>query len=171
MRLRKELILLLLVMSAASEPEISKKRSDASDEEAEEDVSLEENAFEHMQELKALHDTILKIVPASDPYLNDKITKRKEEAESDPKAKDESPMMTNVLTHAMIARARNIDLPNGNLRIEDEYPESWSEGELLAVLNEEAQEPLTPEQQEGIQINVALSFMQNSTQFDSCRTD
>ena len=150
MKLRKELILLLLIMSAASESVVSKKRSDTSEEEAEEDVSLEENAFEHLQELKALHDTILKIVPASEPsYLDDKITKRKEETENDPKTKDESPVMRNVWMKTMIAQTKNIDLPNSNLRIEEEDNEVWNEEEQLEPLSEEIQEPLTPEQQEG----------------------
>lgn len=79
MKLRKELIFLLLVMSASSEPEVSKKQSESSDEEAEEDVGLEENAFEQLRELKALHDTILKmVVPASETYLNDKIDHEEE---------------------------------------------------------------------------------------------
>lgn len=151
MKLRKELILLLLVMSVTSESVISKKRSDTSEEETEEDVSLEENAFEHLQELKALHDTILKIVPASEPYhLNDKITKQKEETENEPKTKDENPVMKNVWMKAMIAQTKNIDLPNNNLRIEEEDSEVWNDEEQLELFNEETQEPLTPEQQEGI---------------------
>ncbi|XP_060829737.1 protein sel-1 homolog 1 [Bombus pascuorum] len=148
MKLRKELILLLLVMSAASESDVSKKRSDTSEEEAEEDVSLEENAFEHLQELKALHDSILKIVPANEPYLNDKITKRKEGTENEPNTRDESPVMKNVWMKTMIAQTKNIDLPNNNLRIEEEDNEKWGEEEQLEPLNDEPQEPLTQEQQE-----------------------
>lgn len=150
MKLRKELILLLLVMSVTSESVISKKRSDTSEEETEEDVSLEENAFEHLQELKALHDTILKIVPASEPYLNDKIIKQKEETENELKTKDENSVMKNVWMKAMIAQTKNIDLPNNNLRIEEEDSEVWNDEEQLEAFNEETQEPLTPEQQEGI---------------------
>lgn len=157
MKLRKELILLLLVMSVSSESEVSKKQSGTSDEEVEEDVSLEENAFEHLQELKALHETILKMVPASEPYLNDKITKRKEEAVNEPKTKEESPAMRNVWMKAMITQIKNIDLPNNNLRLEEDDAEVWSEEEQLESLAEETEEPLTPEQQEGtfiiIQIN------------------
>ncbi|KAK9303289.1 hypothetical protein QLX08_005047 [Tetragonisca angustula] len=164
MKLRKELILLLLIMSAASESVVSKKRSDTSEEEAEEDVSLEENAFEHLQELKALHDTILKIVPASEPsYLDDKITKRKEETENDPKTKDESPVMRNVWMKTMIAQTKNIDLPNSNLRIEEEDNEVWNEEEQLEPLSEEIQEPLTPEQQEAELIFKKAQSLLNAT--------
>lgn len=158
MKLRKELILLLLVMSAASESDVSKKQSDTSEEEAEEDVSLEENAFEHLQELKALHDSILKIVPANEPYLNDKITKKKEGTENEPKTRDESPVMKNVWMKTMIAQTKNIDLPNSNLRIEEEDNETWGEEEQLEPLSDEPQEPLTPEQQEGISIKVYCNF-------------
>ncbi|KAF3421600.1 hypothetical protein E2986_07120 [Frieseomelitta varia] len=164
MKLRKELILLLLIMSAASESVVSKKRSDTSEEEAEEDVSLEENAFEHLQELKALHDTILKIVPASEPsYLDDKITKRKEETENDPKTKDESPVMRNVWMKTMIAQTKNIDLPNSNLRIEEEDNEIWNEEEQFEPLSEETQEPLTPEQQEAELIFKKAQSLLNAT--------
>ncbi|CAD1475233.1 unnamed protein product, partial [Heterotrigona itama] len=164
MKLRKELILLLLVMSAASESVVSKKRSDTSEEEAEEDVSLEENAFEHLQELKALHDTILKIVPASEPsYLDDKITKRKEETENDPKTKDESPVMRNVWMKTMMAQTKNIDLPNSNLRIEEEDNEVWNEEEQFEPLSEETQEPLTPKQQEAELIFKKAQNLLNAT--------
>ncbi|XP_012242125.1 HMG-coA reductase degradation 3 [Bombus vancouverensis nearcticus] len=163
MKLRKELILLLLVMSAASESDVSKKRSDTSEEEAEEDVSLEENAFEHLQELKALHDSILKIVPANEPYLNDKITKRKEGTENEPKTKDESPVMKNVWMKTMIAQTKNIDLPNSNLRIEEEDNETWGEEEQLEPLSDEPQEPLTPEQQEAELIFKKAQSLLNAT--------
>lgn len=149
MKLRKELIFLLLVMSASSEPEVSKKQSESSDEEAEEDVGLEENAFEQLRELKALHDTILKmVVPASETYLNDKITKRKEEVESELKVIDEKTIMKNLWMKAMMQVQKNRDLPSNNLRVEVVDTEVWNEEEQLEPLNEEAQEPLTPEQQE-----------------------
>lgn len=146
MKLRKELILLLLVMSASAEPEVSKKRSETSDEEAEEDVSLEEHPFEHFRELKALHDTILKMVPASEPYLSDKITKRKEEVENEPKTKEESSVM------------RNVWMKSSNLRIEEEDTEAWSEEEQFEPLNDEVQEPLTPEQQEGTSKDIKYDY-------------
>ncbi|XP_076636874.1 protein sel-1 homolog 1-like [Colletes latitarsis] len=164
MKLRKELLLLLLVMSASSELEVSKKRSEASDEETERDVSLEENRFEHLQELKVLHDTILKMVPVSEPYLSEKITKRKEEVENEPKTKEESSVMRNVWMKAMLAQTKNIDLPNSNnLRIEEEKPEAWNEEELLELYNEETQEPLTPEQQEAEQIYRKAQRLLNTT--------
>ncbi|CAL7941971.1 unnamed protein product [Xylocopa violacea] len=162
MKLRKELIILLLVMSVASEPEVSKKRSDTSDEEAEEDVSLEENAFEHLQELKALHDTILKIVPASEPYPNDKITKRKEKAENEPKPKEESPAMRNVWMKAMIAQTKNLDVPNSNLKIEEEDIKAWSERQL-EWLSEVVGEPLTPAQREAEEIFRKAQSLLNAT--------
>ena len=111
-------------MSAASESDVSKKRSDNSEEEAEEDVSLEENAFERVQQLRALHDSILKMIPANEPYLNDKIIKRKEGTENEPKTRDESPVMKNVWMKTMIAQTKNIDLLNNNLRIEEEDNEN-----------------------------------------------
>ncbi|XP_071873697.1 HMG-coA reductase degradation 3 [Bombus fervidus] len=163
MKLRKELILILLVMSAASESDVSKKRSDTSEEEAEEDVSLEENEFEHLQELKALHDSILKIVPANEPYLNDKITKKKEETENEPKTRDESPVIKNVWMKTMIAQTKNIDLPNNNLRIEEEDNETWGEEEQLEPLNDEPQEPLTPEQQEAELVFKKAQSLLNAT--------
>ncbi|KOC64305.1 Protein sel-1 like protein 1 [Habropoda laboriosa] len=167
MKLRKELLLLLLVMSAASESDVPRKRSDASEEEAEEDVKLEENAFERLQELKALHDTILKIVPASEPYLNNKITKRKEEVENEPKTKEESPVMRNFWMKTMIAQTKNIDLPNSNLRIEvedtEERTQEDTEEEQLEPLTEETQEPLTVAQQEAEQIFRKAQRLLNAT--------
>ncbi|XP_076160693.1 HMG-coA reductase degradation 3 isoform X2 [Ptiloglossa arizonensis] len=164
MKLRKELLLLLLVMSASSEPEVSKKRSEASDEETEEDVSLVENLFEHLRELKALHDTISKMVAAAEPYLSEKITKEKEEIENEPKTKEISSVMGNVWMKAMIARTKNIDLPNSNLRNEEAETEIWSEEEQLEPLNEITQEPLTPEQQEAEQIFRKAQRLLNATQ-------
>ncbi|XP_053995443.1 protein sel-1 homolog 1 [Hylaeus anthracinus] len=164
MKLRKELLLLLLVMSVSSESEVSKKQSEASDEEAEEDVSLEENVFEHLRELKALHDTILKMVPASEPYLSEKITKRKEEVENEPKTKEESSGMRNLWIRAMIAQAKVINSPNSNLRIEEDETKTWSEEEQLESLNEEtAQEPLSPEQEEAEQIFRKAQRLLNAT--------
>ncbi|XP_043260848.1 protein sel-1 homolog 1-like [Colletes gigas] len=163
MKLQKLLLLLLLVMPASSEPEVFKKQSDNSDEEAEEDVSLEENIFEHLRDM-ALHDTILKTIPASEPYLNEKITKKKEEIENEPKTKDESSVMRYVWMKAMTAQTKNIDLPNNsNLRIDEEENDVWSKEELLEPYNEEIQEPLTPEQQEVEQIFRKAQRLLNTT--------
>lgn len=154
MKLRKELLFLLLVMSVASESEVPKKQSETSDEEAEEDVSLEEYEFEHLRELEALHNTILKMVPSNEPYLTEKITKKKEEVDSEPKTKEEGSTMTNVWMKAMMAHIKNIDLSNINFKLEKEDTETWTEEEQLEPLSEETQEPLSPMQQEGILIKV-----------------
>lgn len=163
MKLRKELVLLFLVMSVSSQSEVSKKQSDTSDEEAEEDVSLEEIVFERLQAIKALQETILKMVPASELYPNDKIAKKKEEAENEPKTKEESSAMRNVWMKAMITQIKNIDLPNNNLRIEEDDAEVWSEEEQLEPLNEETEEPLNPEQQEAEQIFRKAQSLLNAT--------
>lgn len=162
MKLRKEFILLLLVMSVACE--VSKKRSDASEDEAEDEVNLKENALEGLQELKALRDTILKIVPAYEPHPNDKILNRKDEnAENESEPKEESPVMKNMWMKALIARTKNVDLPNSNIKIEEEDLEAWSEDGQLELLNEEAEEPLTPEQQEAEQIFRKAQSLLNAT--------
>ncbi|CAK9803184.1 Protein sel-1 homolog 1 [Anthophora quadrimaculata] len=146
MKLRKELLLLLLVMSAASETDVSKKSSDASEEEAEEDVKL--NAFKRLQEFEALR---LKLVSATEPYFINKISKRKEEAKNEPKTKEESAVMRDILIKTMIPRTKTIDLPNSNFRIEVEDNEERTEKDTedqLEPLTEEIQEPLTEETQE-----------------------
>ncbi|CAK9806381.1 Protein sel-1 homolog 1 [Anthophora plagiata] len=146
MKLRKELLLLLLVMSAASETDVSKKSSDASEEEAEEDVKL--NAFKRLREFEALR---LKLVSATEPYFINKISKRKEEAKNEPKTKEESAVMRDILIKTMIPRTKTIDLPNSNFRIEvednEERTEKDTEEDQLEPLTEETQEPLTEETQ------------------------
>ncbi|XP_017877268.1 protein sel-1 homolog 1 [Ceratina calcarata] len=153
MKLRKEFILLLLVMSVASE--VSKKRSDTSEEEAEEEVDL--------KRFEALRDALLKIVPDAEVFTNDKIINRKEDDESDSKNKDDSPVMRNVWMKAMIAQTKNIDLPNSNIKIEEEDLEAWNEEGQLELLTEEAEEPLTPEQQEAEQIFRKAQSLLNAT--------
>lgn len=78
------------------------------------------------------------------------ITKRKEEVESELKVIDEKTIMKNLWMKAMMQVQKNRDLPSNNLRVEVVDTEVWNEEEQLEPLNEEAQEPLTPEQQEGI---------------------
>ncbi|XP_076220744.1 protein sel-1 homolog 1-like [Nomia melanderi] len=163
MKLRKELLFLLLVMSVASESEVPKKQSETSDEEAEEDVSLEEYEFEQLRELEALHNTILKMVPSNEPYLTEKITKKKEEVDSEPKSKEEGSTMTNVWMKAMMAHIKNIDLSNINFKLEKEDTETWTEEEQLEPLSEETQEPLSPMQQEAEQIFKKAQRLLNAT--------
>lgn len=157
------MLLLLLVMSVASESEEPKKQSETAEEEPEEDVSLGGKGLEHLRELQAVHDSMLKIIQSNRRYLREKITKRKDDVEEEPKTKEESSTMRNVWMKTSIVQAKNLDLPNSNLRLEEEETEAWNEEELLEPLSEETQEPLTPEQQEAEQIFRKAQRLLNTT--------
>ncbi|XP_014478106.1 PREDICTED: protein sel-1 homolog 1 isoform X2 [Dinoponera quadriceps] len=162
--------LLLLVCSclrANAELEgAAKKRGDIaqksnSNEETEEDVTNEdmENAFEQLRELRALRETILKLVPASDSLMNEKVSKhRKEEAEGkvDSVSKEslESSGTRNVWMKTMIAQTKDIDPMDINSKqLDEEDMEAWENHEQYeSTLEEEVQEPLSPEQQAAEQI-------------------
>jgi len=158
----------------------SKKRGDItqksnSNEETEEEVPVEdmENAFEQLRELSALRDTILKLVPASDPAY-DKINKqpaKKDEAESRTELADkeqplENPGTRNVWTKAMIAETKGMDPMDMSLdQFDDDYMETWVEHELYKL--EEIQEPLTPEQEAG-RFGMISSRIDNRTPLSYC---
>ncbi|XP_078042478.1 HMG-coA reductase degradation 3 [Augochlora pura] len=164
MKLRKELLLLLLVMSVASESEDPKKQPETSDEEPEEDVTLGEKGLEHLRQLKDVHDTMLKIIQSNRlSYLREEMTRRKEDMEEEPKTKEESSAMRNVWTKTRISQTKNIDLPNNNLRLEEEETEPWNEEEQLESLSEETPEPLTPEPQEAEQMFRKAQRLLNAT--------
>lgn len=156
------LLLLASVLLCTAELEGgTKKRGDItqksnSNEESEEEVAVDdmENAFEQLRELSALHDTILKLVPASDPTY-DKISKqvnRKDETENKPETASkeplESPATRNVWTKTMIAETKEMDpLDMSSRQLDDEDMEAWEEHEMYKMLEEEIQEPLTPAQE------------------------
>lgn len=156
--------LLFLALSLALCAELengSKKRGDItqksnSNEETDEEVAVEdlENAFEHIRELTALRDTIMKMVPTSDP-IYEKISKqvgRKEaESKTESQAKEtlENPG-TRIWMKTMIAETKDTDsMVIGRRQFDNEDVESWDNQELDILLEEEVQEPLSPEQQAG----------------------
>ncbi|XP_029674131.1 protein sel-1 homolog 1 [Formica exsecta] len=163
------LAFLSLALCAESENG-SKKRGDItrqksnSKEETEEEAAVEdmENAFERLHELSVLRDTILKLVPASDP-IYEKISKqvgRKDEEsktetlESPSKETLENPPGTrnNVWMKTMIAETKDPDLVINGRQFDDEDMESWENQELFDILEEAIQEPLSPEQQTAEQL-------------------
>lgn len=164
------LLLLFLALFLRSNAELegaAKKRGDVaqksnSNEETEEDVTNEdmENAFEQLRELRALRETILKLVPSSDALMNEKVNKhRKEDAdskvESASKEAPESPGTRNVWMKTMIAQTKDIDSVDINSKqLDEEDMEAWENHEQYETLEEEVQEPLSPEQQAGKLQNV-----------------
>ncbi|XP_050458640.1 protein sel-1 homolog 1 [Cataglyphis hispanica] len=165
------LFLAFLSLALCTESENgSKKRGDItrqksnSKEETEEETAVEdmENAFERLHELSVLRDTILKLVPASDP-IYEKISKqvgRKDEEsktetlESSSKETLENPsgIQTNVWTKTMIAKTEEQDLSINERQFDDEDVESWENQELFDMIEEEIQEPLSPEQRTAEQL-------------------
>lgn len=141
----------------------TKKRGDItqksnSNEETEEDVTNEdmENAFEQLRELRALRETILKLVPASDTLMNEKVSKhRKEDAENkvDSVSKEETLENSgtrNVWMKTMIAQTKDVDpLDINSKQLDEEDMEAWENHEQYESLEEEIQEPLSPAQQAG----------------------
>lgn len=151
------LFLLALVMFSIAETENgAKKRSDitqkSNSKEETEDKTVEdvENVFEHLHELKALRESILKFVP--DALLNEKIPKQiKEESESEPEEPVENTLRNAELwMKTMISQSKDMDLMDTNMQsIEDEDLTSWVDEEQYENSEEEVREPLTPEQEEG----------------------
>lgn len=162
------LFLAFLSLALCTESENgSKKRGDItrqksnSKEETEEETAVEdmENAFERLHELSVLRDTILKLVPASDP-IYEKISKQVDEGK-DEESKTETlesssketlenlPTRTNVWTKTMIAETKEQDLGINERQFDDEDMESWENQELFDMIEEEIQEPLSPEQRTG----------------------
>lgn len=159
------LLLALFLLGTAEQLESgSKKRGDItqksnSNEETEEEVAIEdmENAFEQLRELSALRDTILKLVPASDPIYEKigKQTSRKEDGEgkTETTSKEtlDNPGTRNVWMKTMIAQTKDTDSLVINERpLDEEDMESWEAQELYETLEEEVQEPLSMEQQAGM---------------------
>lgn len=157
------ILLLFLTLCFRSNAELesaAKKRDDVaqksnSNEETEEDVTSEDadNAFEQLRELKALRETILKLVPA-DSLMNEKVSKhRKEDAESKDSVSKESLENSgtrNVWMKTMIAQTKDMDpLDINSKQLDEEDMEAWENHEQFETLEEEVQEPLTPEQQAG----------------------
>jgi hypothetical protein len=156
------LFLASLLLCTAELESDSKKRGDItqksnSNEETEEETAVEEleNAFEQLRELSALRDTIMKLVPTSDkiskqPGKKDE-TDEADEAELAGKEQPlENPGTRNVWTKTMIAETKEVDPLDMNARqLDDDDMESWEEHELYRLLEEEIQEPLTPEQEAG----------------------
>lgn len=142
----------------------SKKRGDItqksnSNEETEEEVAVEdmESAFEQLRQFAALRDSIIKMVPTSDP-IYEKITKQVDGKEAESKTENqasketlESPGTKNVWMKTMIAETKDTDpLVISGGQFDNEDIESWENQELYdKLLEEEVQEPLSPEQQTG----------------------
>lgn len=157
------LLFLALSLALCAESERgTKKRGDLaqksnSNEETEEEVAAEdmESAFEQLRELSALRDTILKLVPATDP-IYEKISKQgggkdaESKTESPSKETLESPGTRSVWMKTMIAETKDTEsvLLSGR-QLDDEDMESWENQELFEMLEEEIQEPLSAEQQAG----------------------
>lgn len=166
MKSNKSIVFLLFLASfllcTAELENVSKKRGDIaqksnSNEETDEEVAVEdmENTFEQLRELKALRDTILKLVP-SDPLINEKIDKhRKDDTESKTETVSKETLENsgtkNVWMKTMIAQTKDVDsLGISGKQLDDEDIEiTWEDHEQYEALEEEIQEPLSPEQQTG----------------------
>ncbi|KAL2730074.1 protein sel-1 1 [Vespula maculifrons] len=165
------LFLLALVMFSIAETENGeKKRSDitqkSNSKEETEDKTVEdvENVFEHLHELKALRESILKFVP--DALLNEKIPKQiKEESESEPEEPVENTLRNAELwMKTMISQSKDMDLMDTNMQsIEDEDLTSWVDEEQYENSEEEVKEPLTPEQIEAQQLFDNAQNLLNAT--------
>ncbi|XP_043669581.1 protein sel-1 homolog 1 [Vespula pensylvanica] len=165
------LFLLALVMFSIAETENgAKKRSDitqkSNSKEETEDKTVEdvENVFEHLHELKALRESILKFVP--DALLNEKIPKQiKEESESEPEEPVENTLRNAELwMKTMISQSKDMDLMDTNMQsIEDEDLTSWVDEEQYENSEEEVREPLTPEQEEAQQLFNNAQNLLNAT--------
>ncbi|XP_018355444.1 PREDICTED: protein sel-1 homolog 1 [Trachymyrmex septentrionalis] len=159
-------LLALFLLSTAELETGSKKRGDITqksntNEETEEEVAIEdiENAFEQLRELSALRDTIMKLVPTSDPIYEklNKQTGKKEDGESKAETANketlENPGTRNVWMKTMIAQTKDTDTIVLNERsLDEEDMESWEDQELYETLEEEVQEPLSVEQQAAEQL-------------------
>lgn len=174
------LLLALFLLSAAELESGSKKRGDITqksnnNEETEEEVAIEdmESAFEQLRELSALRDTILKLVPASDPIYEkiSKQTSRKEDGESKTETNKETlenPGTRNVWMKTMIAQTKDTDSLVINERpLDEEDMESWETQELYNTIEEEVQEPLSVEQQAGMS-NLNLLLSNGTMAFHPC---
>ncbi|EFN84030.1 hypothetical protein EAI_02759 [Harpegnathos saltator] len=152
-------LLLFLVSCLQSNAELestAKKRGDItqksnSNDETEEDVTNEdmENAFEQLRELRALRETILKLVPASDSLINEKVNNKHRKEDTDGKVDSvnkeplESSGTSNVWMKTMIAQTKDMDpLDINSKQLDEEDMEAWENHEQYETLEEEVQEPL-----------------------------
>lgn len=178
MELGKGLLVMLLVLVMFSDAEIGdendriKNRKDvgqkSSPDEAEDEIVEEdlENAFEHIREIKALRDTILKLIPGSNMFPRDVLLGKQRKGDSQGEENDDADLddaiakdnsqetdVTNSWMKAMIAHVNEMKTIEGNDRNGDDDigPDTWTDGETTIdnIAEEEIVVPLTPEQQEG----------------------
>lgn len=182
MEFGKGLLVLLLVLVMFSDAELddenSKNREDVGQKsntgetDNEEEIADDdlETAFEQLREIRALRDTIFKLVPASNPFLRDSsIGKQRKgdshnnEDEDDVDEEDDEDVIskeaaldadaTNSWMKAVIAHTKEFKASEENERSLSDgiAAEFWAENEetVADIQDEEIVEPLTPEQQEG----------------------
>ncbi|KAG7202762.1 hypothetical protein KM043_009931 [Ampulex compressa] len=167
------LSLALVILTTAELENGLKNRGDItqksnSNEETEDEGEDFETAFDKLHELKVLRDTILKLVPTSDRYLNEKIIKqRKEKAESNAETNIEESAVNaamNAWLKTTMTHTKEVDYLNTNSRpMEEEDLESWGQDDQHEMLDEEVQEVLTPKQQEAEQIFKNAQSILNAT--------
>ncbi|XP_020294405.1 protein sel-1 homolog 1 [Pseudomyrmex gracilis] len=136
--------------------DITQKSNSNEETEKEEDITVEEieNTFEQLRELGALHDTILKLAIA-DP-IHEKIGKqisKKDGAESKTETTSKETLDNSAVKNvwSMISQAKDIEpLDIRGRHLDEEDIESWDED--VYELEEEIQEPLSPEEQAAEQL-------------------
>ncbi|XP_011868899.1 PREDICTED: protein sel-1 homolog 1 [Vollenhovia emeryi] len=155
-------LLTSLLLSTAEHEGGAKKRGDITqksngNEETEEEVPIEdmESAFEQLRELNALRDTILKLVPASEP-IYEKIGKQADGKEAgDDKTVVETSgeealdnrATRNVWMKTMIAETKDIDSVINERSLDEEDARSWTQTPTEILPSEEEEQKLTAEQQ------------------------
>ena len=169
MKLDNSLLVLILVVlfftaraevqnGVKSRGDVAAKSSDSNNnDESEEEATMEdlENAFEQLKELKALRDTLLKLVPTSDTLLNEKLSKGFLDSEK----KDDTEKGGDVLDDADKESAKSVWIKSAADQGEglslagkkaDNEEENWEDILPEDLGEEEEPEVLTLEQQEGI---------------------
>ncbi|XP_011305407.1 protein sel-1 homolog 1 [Fopius arisanus] len=142
-------------------------------EEKDPDVGIEDltDVFEQLRELRALRDSMLKLVPVANPFSDDTITKQpKESIISDEESSVEKDSSLNSNKNAalreLLKAAKKIGLrPVPEFSSSESPIPSWEEEseEDYSELEEEPQEPLTPEQQEAEELFRKAQSMLNAT--------
>lgn len=168
------LFLLALVMFSIADTENEeKKRGDItqksnSNEQIEEEAMLEdlENVIQQLRELKALEESMLKLVP--DHFLNEKISKQnKEESESESDNAFKELQINTGLKEAQLWLDKMSRFKDTNVQsVEDEDLAFWADLEQHEQYeNSEAEirEPLTPEQQEAEHLFQNAQSLLNAT--------
>lgn len=133
--------------------DITQKSNSNEETEKEEDITVEEieSTFEQLRELGALHDTILKLAIA-DP-IHEKISKqigKKDGAEGKTETTNKETLESSAVKNvwSMISQAKDIEpLDISGRHLDEEDIESWDQD--VYELEEEIQEPLSPEEQAG----------------------